>query len=528
MELISLKYLAFLALALTTYYAVGHRAPTLQWVALLAGSLAFYALLGGWAALGLMIVIALVTWVGSLLLYRIEQNGKAARKATDVRDKKLKITRVFRHRRRLVFACTLALCLAELVYFKVRSDSYAYLGAPTLRGMLVPLGLSFYLLQALGYLIDSYRGRYVPQGNFARYLLFVSYFPQIAYGPINRYEDLLGQLTEPHRPGGIHVERGLLRMGFGALKILAISNVLSNAVSTVFLEAAGPNISGSLAIYGVMVYAVYAYAEFSGVIDIMEGISELFGIRMAPNYRQPFFATSLTDFWGRWHVTLITWMNDYVYEPLLTCKPVLRLGTSLRTRFAARTARAIVACVPTVLTFVLVGLWYGMEPRYAVWGLYNGLVITLGALLAPLFGKLADPLGMGRTSRRLYAFRLVRTFLLVCVGRFFECFGSLSLAWHALGNALGGAFATSVPAALGKAGAVYASGWGFTVPTILACIIVLAADVALERGVDVRATVLGWRLPARVALYALVIVLMGCAAALDTTNGGGDLLYAFS
>lgn len=529
MELISLKFVLFLAVLLVVYYVVGRFAPKGQWFVLLVGSLAFYALVCGWLGLGLLVGSAFVTWLGALVLYGYERRCKKACEATDHQEEQVKITKSHRRKRRLVLVGTILLFIAELVFFKTRDGVAPYPGSTSpVRSLVVPLGLSFYLLQELGYLIDAYRSNILPQGNFARYLLFVSYFPQIAYGPINRYGELNDHLVKAHRPYGPRIERGLLRMGFGALKILAITNVLSNAVDAVFQTAAGPQIAGSLAWYGVIVYAVYAYAEFSGVIDITEGVSELLGIKMSSSYRQPFFATSMTDFWGRWFVSLLTWMHDYVYDPLLACKLFRNLNSWLHERINPRTAAALVACLPTLFVFVLVGLWHGVAPRYAAWGLFNGAIIALSALCMPLLGKLSNALRIPHESKRLYAFRLARTFALVCVGRFFECFGSVTNALYALGNAFADPFAMPLSKALGEAGAVYADGLGFTTPTVLACVFVLLVDIARENNLDVRTAILHWRLPARVALYAFVCVLMGCAAALDTTNGGGDLLYALS
>lgn len=527
-ELISLKFITFLALLLVIYYVVGHFAPTRRWVVLLLGSLSFYTLVGGWLGLGLVVAVALVTWVGSLLLYHTRQTEEAASKNTEDDDKKELVAKTQQRKRRRIFACTLVMCLATLVTFRVLHKPHPFPGAFGDHDLLAVLGLCFYSLQALSYLIDTYRSRYLPQPNFARYLLFVSYFPQSACGPINRYDTFFDQLMRPHRPNGKQIEHALLRIGYGALKILAIANVLFNAMVAVFQTAAGPNIAGSLAIYGVVVYGIFAYAEFSGMVDILEGISELFGIRMAPNYRQPFFATSLLDFWGRWNITLAAWMHDYVYEPLLASKPIQSIATSLRNWLSERTAKTLAALIPTVVMFVLVGLWYGMGANFAIWGLCHGLIIGISALAAPLFERLNNLLKIRSTSVGLYAFRIVRTFAVVSICWLPACFGSLQNAWLALVNVFMNPFPAPLESILAKAGATYADGLGFTVPTLLACVFVLLVDVARERNMDAQGIVLGWKLPVRATLYALLILLAAYAAALDTTVGGGDLLHVFS
>jgi D-alanyl-lipoteichoic acid acyltransferase DltB (MBOAT superfamily) len=527
-ELISLKFITFLALLLVTYYVIGHFAPGRRWIVLLLGSLSFFTLVGGWLGLGLVVAVALVTWVGSLLLYHEKKAEEAACRNTEDEDKKELIAKTHLRKRRRDFVCTLMLCLATLVAFRILRDARPFPGALGHHGPLAALGLCFYVLQALSYLIDTYRLHILPQPNFARYLLFVSYFPQVACGPINRYDAFFDQLMKPRRPNGEQVERALLRIGYGALKILAISNILHNAMVAVFQTAAGPNIAGSLAIFGTVVYGIFAYAEFSGMADILEGISELFGIHMAPNYRRPFFATSLLDFWGRWNSTLGTWMHDYVYGPLLASRPLRPLGTALRNWLSERTTKTLVAVIPTTIVFVLVGLWYGTGAHFAIWGLYHGLIISISALVAPLFDKLNNLLKIRSASVGMHAFRIVRTYVVVCIGWFFACFGSLHNAWFALVNALTNPFSAPLETALNKAGATYASGLGFTIPTLLVCTLVLVSDIAHERNVDASATVLGWKLPARATLYAVLILLAAYAAALDTTMGGGDLLHVFS
>ncbi|MDO4806644.1 MAG: MBOAT family O-acyltransferase [Coriobacteriales bacterium] len=529
MELISLKFALFLVASLTTYYVAGRLVPKLQWVVLLASSMAFYKLVGSWKTLALMVAVALVTWLAALGLHALDQACAKARKTTKDRTAKKALRQRFLVRKRVVLIAALAVCLGILGYFKYWNVLLFYVGkAPDTfsLGILLPLGISFYTFQVVGYLIDAYNQKYAPERNFARYLLFVSWFPQIIQGPINRFDQLSHQLMEPHGPGGTHVEHGLLRLGYGMLKKIAIANVLSNAVWAIFHGAAGPAIPGSLALYGVLVYSIQMYADFSGGIDIVEGISELFGIQMAQNFRQPYFSVSLADFWRRWHMSLGAWMRDYVFYPLAVTSGSRRFGKWAGKHFGKHAGRTLPACVANIIVFLLVGLWHGAEAHYLVWGLYNGVIVALSDLCKPLFDKLVEVMHVRRESAGFHLFGIVRTFAVVCVGRYFDCFDHVSDAFFAMRNAVMGLDWEPVSSALASAGAIYASGWGFTVPTLLACAFVLVVDVFYERGTNVRDAVLAWRLPLRVALYAALIVLVASAAALDTTGGGGGFLYA--
>lgn len=529
MELISLKFVLFLAGLLTTYYVVGRIAQRFQWVVLLIGSMAFYCLAGSWTALVFMLSVAAITWGASLWLNNIERQAKDARKQAKGRDAKKAVKQAYAKKKRVAFLVALALGLSFLVYFKYWNAILFYTGlVDTIYGLgiLLPLGISFYTFQALAYLIDSYNGKYPPEKNFARYLLFISYFPQIIEGPINRFDALKGQLFAPHDPRGTHMERGLLRMGYGILKKVGIANILSNAVHVTFDVALGPNMPGSLVIYGLITYSIQMYADFSGGIDIVEGTSELFGIEMAQNFRQPYFSTSLAEFWRRWHMSLGTWMRDYVFYPLAVTSPSRKFGKWAGKRFGKHAGRTLPACVANVIVFLLVGLWHGAEIHLLVWGLYNGVVVALSDLCAPLFDKAVERLRLDRSSFGYRLFGIARTFIVVCIGRAFDRIGRMGDVFYALRNMFCGINYLPTDQALGAYGALYPSDLGFPVPAILACLVVLAVDVWYESGTDVRGAVLGWRLPARVAWYVAIALIIGAAVAYDTTSGGGGFLYA--
>lgn len=527
-ELISLAFALLLAGLVVTYYFVGRVAPRYQWIVLLVGSMAFYCLAGSWQTLLLLLVVAVITWGAAQVLHKIEQQGKAARKEAKGRDAKKAVKKAYARKKRIVFWGSLALGVSLLVYFKYWNVLLFYVGAePSTNslGILLPLGISFYTFQAVGYLIDSYNAKYEPQKNFARYLLFVSYFPQVIQGPINRYDALASQFSEVHHANGTHIERGLLRLGYGIVKKIAIANLLSGTVSTVFTDAAGPQIPGSLAIYGVVLYSIQMYADFSGGIDIVEGASELFGISMAQNFRQPYFSVSLADFWRRWHMSLGTWMRDYVFYPLAVTAPSRRFGKWAGRHLGKHAGRTLPACVANILVFLFVGLWHGAEAHYLVWGLYNGVVVALADLCAPLFDKIVARLHIRRESVGFYLFSIVRTFAVVCVGRFFDCFAHVTDAFYALGNVLTGHGFISVQNTLASYGVQHANLLGFTLPTLVACVFVFAVDVMYERGIDVRSALLAQRVPVRVLFYFLVIF-MALGAASYAPVGGGGFLYA--
>ena len=141
-----------------------------------------------------------------------------------------------------------------------------------------------------------------------------------------------------------------------------------------------PDIPGSVVVFGILLYSAQQYGDFSGGIDMVEAASSLFGVGMAENFRRPYFSVSLADFWRRWHITLGTWMRDYVFFPFALTKPMQRLGKWASERLGEHLGRTLPACVANILVFLIVGLWHGAEPHYVAWGLYNGVVIALADL----------------------------------------------------------------------------------------------------------------------------------------------------
>lgn len=386
MELLSLQFVLLLLGALVVYYAVGRTKPSVQWLVLLAASMLFYGFAGGWKTLLLLLATSADIWAGGLYLQRLDQQAKEARKATRDRTERKAIKERFAKRRWQSFWAFLVVPLLILGFFKYLNTILFNLGLAESThslGILLPLGISFYTFQSVGYLIDAYNAKYPPEKSYLRFLLFVSWFPQIIQGPIGRYDQLAEQLFTPRGPDAHGMRKGLLRLGYGLFKKLAIANVLAHNISMVF-DNIVPGIPGSVVLYGVLVYSIQMYADFSGGIDIVEGVSELFGVQMAQNFRQPYFSISLADFWRRWHMSLGSWMRDYIFYPIALTKPMQQLGKWSKAHLGTQVGRTLPACVANILVFLMVGIWHGADWHYVGWGLYNGIIVAVGPTSAYL------------------------------------------------------------------------------------------------------------------------------------------------
>jgi alginate O-acetyltransferase complex protein AlgI len=525
LDLLSLSFVLFLAVSLAAYYLVGRFSQRAQWVVLLAASLAFYCLVGRWQTLAYMLACAAVTWAAPLALARMDARCKEERAAAPDRAARRAVKAAWAGRRRAVLVAALLACfgiLAYLKYWNVLLYEVGLAASPASLGLLLPLGISFYTFQSVSYLVDAYNGRFEPQRNFLKHLLFVSWFPQVIQGPINRYEQLSPQLLEYHEARSVRYDRAILRFCYGALKKIAIANMLVGVIEAIFSNVT-TGIPGSVVVFGILLYSAQQYGDFSGGIDMVEAASSLFGVGMAENFRRPYFSVSLADFWRRWHITLGTWMRDYVFFPFAVSRPMRALGARASS-LGEHLGRTLPACVANLLVFLIVGLWHGAEPHYVAWGLYNGLVIALADLLAPAFRRANEALRVDTGGRAHRVFCVVRTFLVVNVGWYFDRIYDFGDSLLCLRNTFTNFAPQQFSLWLSQAG-VHGSAIMFMGFTAVACLIVFIVSLAQERGVDVDGRILGWNCVLRGLFYCMVIGLIVVTSYI-TQNAAGGFMYA--
>lgn len=289
--------------------------------------------------------------------------------------------------------------------------------------LIVPLGISFYTFQAVGYLLDVYWEKCAVQKNYFRFLLFVSFFPQLIQGPISRYKDLSGTLYGGHALDFKNIRFGLERILWGYFKKLVMADRVAIAVTAL---AGNPDYySGGFVAVGMLFYAIQLYADFTGGIDITIGIAEVFGIRLEENFIRPFFSKNIAEYWRRWHISMGTWFRDYVFYPCSISRPIKNLTTYSKRRFGMPVARRIAVYVSTILVWLATGIWHGAEWRFVIWGLANGVIILASEECEPFYERFHKRFpDVGKTV--IYrAFQVIRTFLLMSCLRLFDTYGSV-------------------------------------------------------------------------------------------------------
>jgi alginate O-acetyltransferase complex protein AlgI len=370
----SITFGIFLVIVLTAYWMMRFRA---QNILLLVASWIFYAF-WDWRFLGLLVFQSLIDFFAGLAIGNSE----------DERFRK----------RVLIAAISLNLCiLGFFKYFGFFVDSainfLEWFGLdpnPPLLEVLLPIGISFYTFQSITYSFDVYRRRLPPTRSLLNYSVFVAYFPHMVAGPIQRANHLLPQIEHPRRrPGLEQIRSGLFLILLGLFKKVAIADAVAIVAAKAF--DAPNDASSALLFVGLIAFALQIYGDFAGYTDIARGVSRLFGIELTLNFEQPYLSRNITEFWRTWHISLSTWLHDYLYIPL---------GGNQRGKFT--TYRNL------MITMLLGGLWHGASWTFVIWGGIHGLLLSIHRALGGYVprGHL-DPLKYRDVPKILFTFALV-------------------------------------------------------------------------------------------------------------------------
>ena len=309
------------------------------------------------------------------------------------------------------------LCVFKYTQFVVKSLS-ALLPSP-IQGpsLLQPVGISFFTFQAVGYVIDVHRGKYPAERNFGRVALFVAFFPQLLSGPIGRGDAMLAQYACPEKPTWDGLRRGSARMLWGFFLKLVIADRAAILVNQVY--SAYESFPGVCTIFATLVYGMEIYCDFAGYSHMAIGAAEILGIRLPENFRQPYFAQSIQEFWRRWHISLSTWFRDYLYIPL---------GGSRKGKW--KTWRNV------LLVFLVSGLWHGAGWNFLLWGALHGFYQVFGAWTKPARQRALNRLGVRTDTGSFRCLRMLITFLLVDFAWLFFRAESVSQAFGMLRHAV--------------------------------------------------------------------------------------------
>lgn len=380
----SIDFLIFFPIVVLLYYCIPHK---FRYIWLLISSYYFYMCWNVKYALLLLLSTA-ITYASGLLITWF-RNGNQKK-------------HVFAGK--IVVATSFTVNIAILFFFKyfefLLDNLQKVLGMVNIQvqvpafSLLLPVGISFYIFQALGYTMDVYRGEVKAETNFFRYAVFVSFFPQLVAGPIERSKNLLEQFKERHVFQFDNVRKNLFLMGWGFFCKMVIADRIAILVDTVYGDYT--TYGGWYLIVASVLFAFQVYCDFAGYSTIAMGAAGVMGFRLMENFNAPYCAISVPDFWKRWHISLTSWFRDYLYIPL---------GGNRKGKWRKYLNK--------LLVFLVSGLWHGAQWSYVVWGGLNGLFIVLSELMLPIKQWLKKMTGWREEAATNKILQAIGTFLLV-------------------------------------------------------------------------------------------------------------------
>lgn len=426
MSLLSLEFAVFWLITTVIYFVFPRN---WRWVVLLISSFVFYFYGGIGTGYFMLITVLCVYLIARLLdIYNEKQKQYFKDNPELSREEKKNYKKQNQKIKRLILTAGLLVCFGILVFLKyfnfLSEQTFSILGLfgvesdPPRIDLALPLGISFYTLQATSYIIDVYRGKLSAEKNIAKVALFVSFFPQMIQGPIGRYKLLANQLYEGHVFDFTRFKHGALLVLWGFIKKLTLAEYTGIIADTVFDNYT--DYKGIVIFIGSVAYGFQVYADFSGGMDIVRGISQILGIEMSVNFERPYFARSVSEFWRRWHITLGAWMKDYVFYPLSLSQAAVKMGKKTRKIFGTYIGKMLPTFLASFVAFMLVGVWHGSSWKYVAYGLWNSGIITGSIMLDPVYKKVQNRLKINTDCFSWKLFQIIRTFVLVSIGRIFS------------------------------------------------------------------------------------------------------------
>lgn len=471
----SIEFLIFFPAVMLVYFVIPKKIKNL-W--LLVASYYFYICWNAKYAL-LILSSTIITYASGLLIEKAKNSSYKMTTQTVLK--------------KWVAAGSLVINLGILFYFKyfnfavtslstVFARIHIQLNVPVF-DIILPVGISFYTFQALSYTMDVYRDEIYAEKNFFRYALFVSFFPQLVAGPIERPKNLLKQLAVPKKFCFEDAREGLLLMLWGYFLKIVLADRIAIFVDTVYGEFS--TYQGSYLIVATILFAFQIYCDFAGYSTIAMGAAKVLGIKLMENFDAPYLSTSVAEFWRRWHISLTSWFKDYLYIPL---------GGSRRGNIRKYINKMIV--------FLVSGLWHGASFSFVVWGGLNGLYQIIGEILQPIRDKMVSVLHLHRESYGHKLIQIVGTFALVDFSWIFfranDCKEALEIVKHMI--------TVKNPWVLFD-GSLYGCGLdekNFRL-MLLGIVILLLADFCKRKGIQIRKVVVEQDYWFRWLFFTLVI-----------------------
>lgn len=468
----------------------------------------FFALMSKWLIIFLLLTTISI-YASALVISKLENKKKDLVKEAIDDDKKI-IKDKFKKKKRVVLILCIIFNVAFLFVFKYLKfftlnanyllDCFNVGYNFNILKLIAPIGISFYTLQALSYLFDVYNKKQEADKNYFRVALFMSFFPSIMEGPITRYSDTAEDLYKGEKITYESLCFGLQRILWGLFKKIIIADRLNVLVKTVF--SGYEYFSGIIIFIGALCYTIMLYMDFSGAMDVVLGIGDIFKVKVPENFKQPFFSKNISEFWTRWHISLGTWFRDYIYYPISLSKPMKSLTLKLKKHLGNHYGPLLSGTFALLVVWLLNGLWHGAGWTYILFGLYHFIMISIGNITRPEFNKLYVKLNISK-SKVLHFLQILKTSFLVVIGELIFNSSTVNQAFKMIKKIF-----TNF-----KVSALELSSLGLDFPDcvilMLALVVVLIIGLKRENGINVREKLAKKNIVVRwIILYILIFSIL--------------------
>lgn len=500
-----------------------------RWITLLFFNYIFFFILSKWRILYLA-GATLVTWGAGCLLGRKKTQRAGEVSRLDGAEAKAARNKYQKEEKRLLTAGILLL-LSVLLYLKYynffaenlnRLLEKTGIGASlSLKNLLLPIGISFYTLQAVGYLADVYWEKMPPERHLGKVALFLSFFPQIMEGPISLYQQTADDLWEGKPLTAKNLSRGSIRIIWGLFKKLVIADRLYVVVEELFQNYTAYH--GAMIAFAAIAYTVQLYMEFSGCIDIIIGSGRLFGVIVPENFRQPFFSKNAAEFWRRWHITLGVWFKTYIFYPITVSSLMRkwnRFGKKHLNKYLKKAGASVLTLFPV---WFCNGLWHGARWSYLFYGMYYFVILVAEVALEPVRDRAAAALRINKEATWYQTIRILKTWVIIFTGELFFRADTLTDGFRMFGRIFQGFVPAGLPdgtlLSLGLDRADYLA-------VAAGCVVVAVVGVVKEKNLLGEKGLQGLGLPIRWALYLLLIFSVLIFGAYGIGYQQVDMIYA--
>ena len=478
-------------------------------ILLLLFSFGFFFFVSSWLIVFLLLSIISIYCVTNYLSKLDKKRDALIEKDP---DNKKEIKEKYKKRKRLVIVLGILFNVSFLFFFKYLNffssnvnlllDLFNLDIKIQVSKYVAPIGISFYTLSAISYILDVYYEKIESDKNIFRVALYLSFFPQIMEGPIARYADTAKALYEGAKVTYSNFCFGFQRIFYGFAKKMIIADRLNFLVKTIFNNY--PDYSGVAIALGVIGYTIMLYMEFSGTMDVVIGIGQIFGVKIPENFRQPFFAKNISEFWTRWHISLGLWFKDYIFYPVSLSKKMKKLTIKARKVLGNRFGPLVSGAVALFAVWSLNGLWHGAGYTFLLYGMYQFTLILLGNIFEPTVKNVCSKLHINRKNIFYRIMQSVKMTLFVFIGELFFRATSVTAGFSMLGKIFTN-FSLSESLKSGELFSLGLDGKDYFIITVF-LVIIFVISILKEKNIQIRENISKKHIIIRWAIYYLLIL----------------------